>query len=173
MRHRKNTDVLAVGAVIEEAEKAFESGIGISVDPFGHVVIHKWVILVAYYAPAIGNLRDVSIAIALIGASAMPYLVVEYDDASCLSEVVVYFVFPLFPFFAYGDLTCICAKQVGTGYDFGGSVLNVSYIRKVVVAGEQDYRQVYISGRLAIGYDVMRWIVLMPGGNTAPVRCNK
>ncbi len=75
--------------MIEEAEKAVESGIGVSVCLFGHVVVHKRVILLADYAPAIGNLRDVSTSLALIGASAMPYLVVEDDDASGLSKVEI------------------------------------------------------------------------------------
>ena len=57
---------LAVGAPAEEAEEAFETGIGIPVDVLGHGIVHEWEILVAYYTPCVSNLSDVACAFAEI-----------------------------------------------------------------------------------------------------------
>ena len=40
-------------------------------------------------------------------------------------------------------------------------------IREIIIAGEYEYGEVDICGRLAIGDNIMWEIVLMPGGDTA------
>ncbi len=63
----------------------------------GHGVVHKGIVFVANEPPAIGNLRDVAAAIALIWSTPVPDLIVEHDDATGFAEVVMHFVLPFFP----------------------------------------------------------------------------
>ena len=66
-------------------------------DLLGHGVVHKGIVFVPYEPPAIGDLRDVAAAIALIWSPSVPDLVVEHDYATGFAEVIMHFVLPFFP----------------------------------------------------------------------------
>lgn len=76
-RSRVGASTLSIRPVIQEAQQAFQSGVGVFVDMLGHLIIHKWVVLVADHTPAIGYLGDVAGAVATIGTPSMPDLIVE------------------------------------------------------------------------------------------------
>ena len=83
--------------MIQKSDEAFESGVCIAIDMLGHGVVHKGIVFVADEPSAIGDLRDVAAAIALIWSPSVPDLIVEHDDATGFAEVVMHFVLPFFP----------------------------------------------------------------------------
>ena len=83
--------------MIQKSDEAFESFVCIVIDMLGHGVVHKGIVFVPYEPSAIGDLRDVAAAIALIWSSSVPDLIVEHDDATGFAEVVMHFVLPFFP----------------------------------------------------------------------------
>ena len=83
--------------MIQESNQASESGGCIAIDMLGHGVVHKRIVFVTDEPPAIGDLRDVAAAIALIWSPSVPDLIVEHDDTTGFAEVVLHFVLPFFP----------------------------------------------------------------------------
>ena len=47
----------------------------------------------------VGHLRNISGTLALVGAAAMPHLIVEHDNTSGFAEVILNFFFPLCSFY--------------------------------------------------------------------------
>ena len=62
--------------------------------------------------PAIGDLRDVAAAIALIWSPSVPDLIVEHDYAAGFAEVVMDFVLPFPPCISIENLAWVCANEM-------------------------------------------------------------
>ena len=78
----------------------------------GHGVVHKGIVFVADEPPAIGDLRDVAAAIALIWSPSVPDLIVEHDYATGFAEVVMDFVLPCFPRISIENLAWGCTNEM-------------------------------------------------------------
>ena len=98
--------------MIQKTGQAPESGICIAIDMLGHGVVHKRVVFVADEPSAIGDLRDVAAAIALIWSPSVPDLVVEHDYAAGFAEVVMDFVLPFFPLVSTKNLAWVGANEM-------------------------------------------------------------
>ena len=78
----------------------------------GHGVVHKGIVFVADEPPAIGDLRDVAAAIALIWSPSVPDLIVEHDYATGFAEVVMDFVLPFTPRISIENLAWSCTNEM-------------------------------------------------------------
>jgi len=62
--------------MIQEAKETAQTRVGVLVDMFRHLVIHKGIVLVADDAPGISHLRDIARALTLVRTTSMPHLIV-------------------------------------------------------------------------------------------------
>src|SRR5579871_5845252 len=144
----------------EEAEETFEAGIGVGIDVFRHLVVHKRIVLVPDEAAGVTHLCDIAHPVAEVWAAPMPYLIVEHDDAARLAQAGHDL---RLPFCAFDDGRWAGSEQVRARDHFGGSIFALRDIGQVVVGSEEEHGEAYIGGRLAMGDDIVRGIVLMPG----------
>ena len=151
---------ISLGATVQEAEEAFQAGIGILVDMLGHGVVHEGVVFVTDHPTGIGDLGDIPGSLASIGSATVPDLIVEQDDAACFPEVGVDVGIP----FCTGQVGWARGtEQVRAWNALSGSVLYFSNIRQIIVGGEEKDGEVHVFRGGAFGDDVVRRIILMPG----------
>ena len=88
--------------MIQEAKETAQTRVGIFVDMFRHLVIHKGIVLVANDAPCISHLGDIAGALTLVRATSMPHLIIESGSevllclplqTDALNVLIVRFVF--------------------------------------------------------------------------------
>ena len=63
--------------MIQKAKETAQTRVGVFVDMFRHLVIHKGIVLVADDAPRISHLGDIARALTLVRATSMPHLIIE------------------------------------------------------------------------------------------------
>ena len=68
---------LSIGTVIEKAQQPLQPRVGVSVDVFRHLVVHKGIILMADDAAGVGDLGDVASTVTFVGTASVPNLIVE------------------------------------------------------------------------------------------------
>ena len=96
----------------EESEQAFESVIGVFVNVLGHLVVHEGIIFVPYNSTRVGDLGNVSVSCAVVGAASVPDLVVENGDAACFAQVRTNLILVGFPFGCLIHVSYVGAKKM-------------------------------------------------------------
>ena len=86
----------------QETQQPLQPRVGVLVDMFRHLVIHKGIVLVADDAPRISHLGDIARALTLVRATSMPHLIIESGSevllclplqTDALNVLIVRFVF--------------------------------------------------------------------------------
>ena len=86
------------------------------------------------HATAVGYLCNIARSVAAVKPSVMPHLIVEHDDASSFSQIVVNLAFPLCSFnFRGWPLT----EQMRAGNYLCATIFDLGDIRQIVVGGEK------------------------------------
>ena len=110
------------------------------------------------------DLGHVAGALALVGAAAVPDLVVEDRHRAGWSESGEDLVLVGRAFDWIGRRR---TEEVRAWYDLGGALCDLVEIGQHVVAGEKQYGQTDIGRWFAFGDQEVGWIVLMPGADAA------
>ena len=131
-------DDLAVGPMRQKSQQTPPPLVGAAVDVLGHLVVHKGKKLVADDAAGIGDLGHIAGALALVGAAAVPDLVVEDRHRAGWSESGEDLVLVVRAFDWIGRRR---TEEVRAWYDLGGALCDLVEIGQHVVA---ESRTIYL-----------------------------